>query len=217
MFNFSTFISLLVAIIAIYIPLIITLKKELEDLKITPETNKEKIINRQNKIKFINILCLSLVIIIILFYQYTTICTKVKSLVSSNIFIIIKNFFYSILPFKLGVLRHPNYRFSYIVGAILCIVIEYIICIYFKTIIKSKSFIRILRFIIALIIFTWGLIWCNHFISLFLAFSIIHYFEFFSIFFNFLAYLIIGIIISLLLFFFDTEKNITNIKSDTKE
>lgn len=202
MINFSTFITLLVAIMAIYIPLYFTLKKELEDLKINPEDNESKIINRKKKLTAINILCLTLAVIIILLYQLPTISSIIQSMEPSKFPEIIGNFFSNILPFKLGVLRHPNYRFSYITGIILSILVEYIVFQFYKDISKSKSFIRILILIVGLIIFTWGMIWCNHFISLLLAYSILHCFEFLSIIFNIISYFFILCILLLLELFF---------------
>lgn len=201
MFNFSTFISLFVAILAIYIPLYFTFKKELEDLKTNLQANNLKIQNREKKIETLTAICIFFIIILIVLYKFPEIVSifkNIKLLKISNI----GKFFCKLVPFKKDFFKDSNFKFSFITGIILSIILE-IIWYYFldETIIPCDINEYVL-IITILIVLGWGLLWANNFISLFLTYCIIHYVNLLTIILNILIYSIICGLILLIIYLY---------------
>ena len=203
MFNFSTFISLFVAIIAIYIPLYFTFKKELDDLETNENSNKEKITNREEKITALKIVCFILAIALIILYQFPAITMFFKNIDLQNLEDNLEKIFYKILPFKEDFFSDPQFKFSFITGIILSIIIViFVFCGLFAIIEPSKFYEFIIPIIISIILVI-GLIWANNYISLFLVYCIKHYFEFLSMVLNIISYAIIAVFIFIILIFFE--------------
>lgn len=195
MFEFGTLITILITIILGYITLYFTFRHQLDEIE-SNNSNDKKYENRiRKRIKFINFFFPILIIIIIILYFLPDI-----ELIYTQIdFKFITNFF----PFKEGFFDNKNFKFSYITGIILSIIVI-IMCMIFTiglwwNEIENKVFASII-IIFVNILTSYGLIWGNYYISTFFDYCIAHYFELLSIVLNILSY---GIISLVLYFIFD--------------
>ena len=202
MFDFPTFIALLVAIIAIYIPLYLTLKKEIGDLEVNSKDNTTKIKNRKDKITTLNIICIIIVVVLVVLYQYPLIISIFTDISKSPIFNGIIKFFCGLLPFKKDYFIDPHFKFSFITGVPLSIFIEILLGMLYENIFNPEKFSEYIPAVITLIISAIGLIWANNYISQFLVYYIAHYFELLSIILNIIAYSLMVVIISIIDWFF---------------
>lgn len=197
MFDFSVFISLIVPIISIYLPLNISLNKEIKDLLIQPQITEEirlKICTRKKikiKLNIITILISLLIVVLFILPNITTVFENFTPLSLSDI----GNFLLKLVPFKEGFLSDANYRFSYITGTILAIIFMYFCFCTLNDIIDLKCFRDYIRFLIILIIIVYVLLWINYGLSKLLAYCIIHCFEFLSIVINLACYFVLGFIL----------------------
>ncbi len=201
MLDFPVFITLLVSLFVFYFTLYFNFKKEIDDLKFDTIQNSkaatQKINNRKKKIHFLNIITAFLVIVVILLYTYPFISDSFDDF-DPTILSNITNFFSKILPFKKGFFTNVNFKFSFITGLVLSLIIELFIFGFSDEIIAPLFFFDYLLEIAILIISAISLIWANNYISIFLSYSIVHYFSFLSIVLNLLIYLIILIVISII-------------------
>lgn len=199
MFDFSIFITLLVSVLIFYFTIFFNLKKEIDDLtNSTSQKSKEnalKIHNRKRKLFLLNIITVVLFLLIIFLYSLPTLFDALNSIEPID-FSYIANFFSKFLPFKKGFFSNANFKFSYITGIVLSIIVVCIIGIWLQFfVIEPDCFSEYAFEIILLIILSIGLIWINNYISAFLSYCIIHCFEFLSIILNIVAYVLIGIIV----------------------
>lgn len=100
MFEFSIFITLLVSIFIFYFTIYFNLKKELGDLVTNETENKQKIINREEKIKILNTTTFILLVIIIILYKLPEFKPIINNINPNNILNHAKEFILKILPFK---------------------------------------------------------------------------------------------------------------------
>lgn len=199
MFNFSTLITLIVAVIVAYLPLYFNFKNDIDDFTETSfesEKNKNKIDNRKKKIKSLNIIYLILILAFIILYKIPSIIETFKSIDLTNI----GNFFTGLLPFKKGFFENSNFKFSYITELILSIIIEIGLLCFIDAIFIPLEFYEYIIETICLIIVAYCLIWTSTYISTILSSSIISYFEAFSIIINIVIYIIIALIIFFIIF-----------------
>lgn len=203
MFDFGVFIAIVIAIIGAFFPIYFTLNKEIQDLLIQPQRTEEinlKIRTRKKiKIKLIIITTFLFLLILILFFlpNITTVFENFTPLSLSDV----GNFLYKFVPFKEGFLSDANIRFSYITESILAIIFLFFCFWFLKDIIDPDCFRDYIIVLIILIIIIYGLLWLNYGLSKFLAYCIIHCFEFLSIFINLACY----IVFSFMLGFIDDE------------
>lgn len=196
MFDFPIFITIIVSLFVFYFTLYFNFKKEIDDLKFDIIQDSKiaqlKIHNRKNKIHFLNIITILLLIVVILLYIYPFL-SDLFSNFDSTLLSDITNFFFKIFPFKKGFFADANFKFSFITGLVLSIIIEFFIFILSDEIVPF-FFLEIIILIISAI----SLIWMNNYISIFLSYCVVHCFPFLSIVLNLLIYFIILILLVIL-------------------
>lgn len=109
MFDFSVLIAIEIAILVFYFASYIQLKKELDDLLNLSTNSSEnylKINNRKNKLKFLNIVAIFLVLFILILYFLPNIITGIKKIDIPDFhpisFSDVGNFLLKFVPFKEG-------------------------------------------------------------------------------------------------------------------
>lgn len=203
MFDFGIFITLLFAIASIFFPTYFTLKKELDDFKytqhISDETNK-KIDNRKQQIFLLKFVSICLIILVLFLYLF-------PFNLLNNINIELGKYLFKIFPFKDNFFGNNNFIFSFILGTLLSIITQifpFIILVEFKEDIPKVKFIL---YVIISLLFFYGLIWLNNFISLYVSYVYLSYESgriFIIIVTNIFAYMIIlAIQLSILMHFLD--------------
>lgn len=198
MFDFPILINLLIVIVIFYFTIYFNLKKEIDDYKNTSSMDnkniKLKIGNRKNKLlllNFITIILLSITIILYFLPSIVNIFNNNESIGFSNIGIVFSKLF----PFRKGFFSDANFKFSFITGLILSLIVDFIVCVTCIYVFEPKRFAGYIPIVIILIILSLGLIWINNYISLFFTYCIIHCFELLSIILNILAYTLIVVLI----------------------
>lgn len=207
MFEISVLISLIVSIIIFFFTVYITLKKELDDLESASPKDTTKIHTRQKTIKYLKMITLFLLFIVILFFFLPSIIDLINNTLNFDFkpinFSSIGDFLLKLVPFKKGFFSDPNFKFSYITGIVISIIV---LGIWFYTlyevIIIPDFASEYITLIVIMLLLAYGLIWANNFISLFLSYCIIHCFAFFAIVFNLIIYVLIFAIITFIMDFF---------------
>lgn len=187
LFDFQTLITLLVTIVMGYLTIFLNLKKELDDYKIESQQSndvKNKIFIRKSNIKYLNIFTIILLSIIFILYMFPSIINALNGIQISSLDQ--NSYFNKLFPFKKGFFENKNFKHSFLTGIIFSVFIQFgILGILIDT--NMKYALKISFFIL----FAWGQIWANNFISLFLVNSISNYFWLLSIVFNFVLYIAI--------------------------
>lgn len=199
MFNFSTLITIIVAVIAIYLPLYFNFKKDIDDLTETSyesKKNKNKIISRKKRLNSLKIITLILILVFIILYKLPSILDVFASINLTNLW----NFFTSLFPFKKDFFLNSNFKFSYITGIVLSVIIEVGLFCFIHFAILPIKFYEYIFEVILLIIVPYCLIWINKSISSLLKSSIINNFEILSIVINITSYIVIALIILIITF-----------------
>lgn len=211
MFNSPTLIGFLLTVIIAYVSLYFNCKKEIKDLMLNEnEENKKKITNREGIIKSLKITSISIIAIILFLYYCPSVISFFETFTSNkNVFAVeyIKEMIMKILPFSDDFFANSKFQFSFITGIILSIIVFFLfsVCVSdFKFVIKT----------ILKILLIWLLIWANYFISSFLVFCIVNWFELISIFLNLIAYVIVSLILFFLLSLLTISTSNNNIEKD---
>lgn len=190
MITIQDLINSYITILITYIPIYLNLNRELRDIDITSLKNKEdelKYKNRKNELKSVNILYAILLFFILILHILP-----------------LETGIYKLLPFKNGYLSDPNFKFSFITGIILAILLFIIFVSCMITIMKDMSlFVNIINIAVFAIVLGFFLIWADNYITLFLTYSIKHNFKFLSIVFNILAYFLLLLISFLIIYILD--------------
>lgn len=195
MFGFETFITLMFMVVLAYLPLFLSLKKDLENCQDIEDNLKEQKIRRYKR--YFNILNISTIVfiaIILLLYFLPTISKMKVEELEIDFSVLLK-----IVPFKNGFFLNEKFKFSYITGLILSLLVM-IFLIYFSL---EELIIKRWIAILSYVLMVFGLIWLNYFFSNILAFHICKYYEFLSIVLNLLGYFVIGFILLSVLTFLE--------------
>lgn len=215
MFDFPDFITILVTWFVFYFTLSFNYKKEIDDLKSESVQNTKtaqlKIYNRKKKMRFLNIITVSLVIVVTLLYLYPFLDNFDLTILSK-----ITNFFSKILPFKKGFFTNANFKFSFITGLVLSIMIELVIFLFSNDIITPLFFFDYLLEIAILMISAISLIWADNYISIFLSYCVVHCFPFLSIVLNLLIYLIILSVIIIIYSIISSHQSKSGLTKESK-
>lgn len=183
MFEFDTLITILVTIILSYITLYYTFRHQIDEIESNNKDDNKSKLNIERRIMFINFF-FSILIILILFLYFLPNIALINT--QTNFAFITK-----IFPFEKGFFDNKNFKFSYITGIILSIIIIILFLMFPIYLLANKFENIIIKSVITIfstISIAYGLIWANYYISTYLNYCIIHEFEFISILLNTLAY-----------------------------
>lgn len=184
MFDVQLLITLLIAILGIYVPIFINLKKEINDLRLaTKQYEHNPKLEYREKLLNITTIFIIILIVIVLFFSFLPLLKNIISFITK------------ILPFKSGFFENKDFTFSFITGIILSLFVVFVIelIIYFAYIpIEVLEYVlHILMFIVAFFISSFILLWFNYFISTLLSTYLTQNFELISLFINLYIYFIL--------------------------
>lgn len=195
MYDFGILITLVITITIFYLSTFIQLRKSIKEYEIDAKNDpsaKSKIAENKKLLNLTNILFAVLLSLSIFLYVLPRIfdVSSLKTFTIADL---------KIFPFKDGFFDNHNFKFSYITGISLSVLIIFTLLVVLFD--APKSIFQTVLGVIYICGTFIGLTWANYYISNQLVYCIVHWFELFSLVSNIIVYIILFVVLYMIEYF----------------